>query len=285
LNRSNRNPMDLVTDGASIWVVNATRTTDKVFRYTVGGTLEGSWQIDAANAKPTGLTIDPHDVNHIWVIDSRTDSVYQYEGAAGRTSGSQAAGATFRLASSNRNPQGIADPQPSGVAGSLGDGWTIRNASSASTDQTLHWENPTNPLDTNDDGSVSPLDGLLILNHLNQPGANDVLSLDVDAPFLDVNADGWVTPIDALAVINFLNRPRAIPVVTLFDKAIEQLTAEDARLDLPDLIDGLGLADENVGRLSDSTGGQRVPAGTRDLNIQEAISDLSGEDEGGDGLI
>ena len=41
--------------------------------------------------------------------------VYQYNAAASRTSGSQAAAATFALAAGNTNPQGIADP-PSVVA-------------------------------------------------------------------------------------------------------------------------------------------------------------------------
>src|SRR5262249_49375827 len=36
----------------------------------------------------------------------------QYTGAAGRTSGSQNATATFALAAGNTNPQGIADPPP-----------------------------------------------------------------------------------------------------------------------------------------------------------------------------
>ncbi len=45
-------------------------------------------------------------------MDNGTDKVYQYAAAAGRTSGSQNASATFALASGNTNPQGIADPPP-----------------------------------------------------------------------------------------------------------------------------------------------------------------------------
>ncbi len=112
LNRANRNPLDLVTDGTHIWVVNDTSTVDRVFRYTVGGSLDGSWQIDANNAKPTGLTIDPNDVDHIWIVDSGSDSVYQYDSATSRVSGQQSAGDSFALDPSNRNAQGIADPRP-----------------------------------------------------------------------------------------------------------------------------------------------------------------------------
>lgn len=111
LNSGNRDPKDIVTDGASLWVVNDS-TTDKVFKYTVAGGLLGSWTISTAHSKPTGLTIDPANVSDLWIVDSGTDLVYQYAGAASRTSGSQTASATFALAAGNSNPQGIADPPP-----------------------------------------------------------------------------------------------------------------------------------------------------------------------------
>jgi hypothetical protein len=82
----------------------------KVFKYTLSGSALGSWKIDPANTHPTGITINPNNVSDIWIVDNGTDKVYQYVGAAGRTSGSQNAGATFALAAANTNPQGIADP-------------------------------------------------------------------------------------------------------------------------------------------------------------------------------
>ena len=83
-----------------------------MFKYTLTGTLLGSWTIDAANASPTGITINPTNVSDIWIVDNGTDKVYQYTAAASRTSGSQNAAATFALAAGNTNPQGIADPPP-----------------------------------------------------------------------------------------------------------------------------------------------------------------------------
>jgi hypothetical protein len=74
------------------------------------GSLLGSWTIDSANATPTGITIDPANVSDIWIVDSGTDRVYQYTGAASRTSGSQSAATSFALAAGNTSPQGIADP-------------------------------------------------------------------------------------------------------------------------------------------------------------------------------
>jgi hypothetical protein len=109
LGSGNSTPRDIVTDGASLWVVNDS-TTNKVFKYTTGGSLLGSWTIDSANSTPTGITIDPANVSDIWIVDSGTDRVYQYSAAASRTSGSQSSSASFALAAGNSNPQGIADP-------------------------------------------------------------------------------------------------------------------------------------------------------------------------------
>jgi hypothetical protein len=109
LDSGNRSPKDIVTDGTSLWVVNDAGT-NKVFKYSVAGSLQGSWTIDSENSSPRGLTIDPANVSDIWIVDSSTDRVYQYTGAATRTSGSQSASATFDLATGNSNPQGIADP-------------------------------------------------------------------------------------------------------------------------------------------------------------------------------
>ncbi len=115
LNSSDTNPMGMVTDGTNLWVVDDSKT-DKVFKYTVAGSLVGSWTISTPGAtSPTGLTIDPTGASQdIWIVDSGTDKVYDYANARGRTSGSQAASAFFALAAGNTNPQGIADPPPSG---------------------------------------------------------------------------------------------------------------------------------------------------------------------------
>jgi hypothetical protein len=119
LNGSNKDPKGIVTDGTSLWVVNAS-TTDKVFQYTLGGALVGSWTIDAANASPTGITLDPNNVGHLWIVDNGTDRVYQYDNAVSRTSGSQSASTSFALAAGNTNPQDIADPPAPGTTATAG---------------------------------------------------------------------------------------------------------------------------------------------------------------------
>jgi hypothetical protein len=107
---TNGNGKGIVTDGTSFWVVDGSAL--KVFKYTLSGSLLGSWKIDPANAHPTGITINPSNVSDIWIVDNGTLKVYQYAGAASRTSGSQSAAATFALAAGDTNPQGIADPPP-----------------------------------------------------------------------------------------------------------------------------------------------------------------------------
>jgi hypothetical protein len=108
LSSNNSNGKGIVTDGTSFWVVDGSKL--KVYKYTLSGSLLGSWAIDPANTHPTGITINPNNVSDVWIVDNGTDKVYQYVGAASRTSGSQTAGATFALAPGDSNPQGIADP-------------------------------------------------------------------------------------------------------------------------------------------------------------------------------
>jgi hypothetical protein len=110
LNSSNSNAKGIVTDGTSLWVVDDGSSADKVFKYTLSGSLLGSWTIDAANSHPTGLTLNPTSPSDIWIVDNGTKRVYQYTAAASRTSGSQPAAASFALAATDTNPQDIADP-------------------------------------------------------------------------------------------------------------------------------------------------------------------------------
>jgi hypothetical protein len=70
------------------------------------------------------------------------------------------------------------------------------------------WQNPENRFDVNDDGAVSPVDALLMINHLNVGGGDPTLPIPKpeNAPFLDVNGDGFITPLDVLETITELNR-------------------------------------------------------------------------------
>ena len=115
LTGADANAKGIVTDGTSLWTVDDGASVDTVFKYTLGGGLLGSWTIDTGNAHPTGVTLNPAAPSDMWVVDNGSLKVYQYAAAVGRTSGSQAAAATFALAPGNTNPQDIADP-PAGPA-------------------------------------------------------------------------------------------------------------------------------------------------------------------------
>ena len=69
--------------------------------------------------------------------------------------------------------------------------------------------NAQNPLDVNDDGFVSPIDALSIINRLNS-GDTDLGAVAGEGEvskrlYVDTNNDGFLAPIDALLVINRLN--------------------------------------------------------------------------------
>lgn len=78
------------------------------------------------------------------------------------------------------------------------------------------WQNTLQPLDANADTNVTPLDALIVINHLNTDGPG---ALPVPAPtsggpppYLDVSGDDAVTALDALFIINYLNNPSSSDV-------------------------------------------------------------------------
>src|SRR5262249_54619825 len=107
LNSGNAGAKDIVTDGTNFWVVNDS-STDKVFKYTVSGAVVGGWPIAGAGPSPTGITLAPSGGGRLWIVDSGTDRVYQFENARGAPPGSLST--SFALAAGNPTPQGIADP-------------------------------------------------------------------------------------------------------------------------------------------------------------------------------
>ncbi|MFN7447420.1 MAG: GEVED domain-containing protein [Pirellula sp.] len=66
-------------------------------------------------------------------------------------------------------------------------------------------QNPSNRLDVNNDGSVSAIDVLALVNFINTFGSGILPPNLATPPFLDVNGDSAVSVLDVLAVVNFLN--------------------------------------------------------------------------------
>lgn len=69
------------------------------------------------------------------------------------------------------------------------------------------WHNAARPTDTSEDGALSAIDALLVINYINNATSSAVPTdtEPVDG-LVDVNDDNFVTAIDALLVINELNR-------------------------------------------------------------------------------
>jgi hypothetical protein len=76
------------------------------------------------------------------------------------------------------------------------------------------WQNPRHPCDVNADGSITPLDVLLLINDINGRGSRELTtpSTPTPPPFLDPNGDGWITPLDVLIVINYINAHGSGPI-------------------------------------------------------------------------
>lgn len=77
---------------------------------------------------------------------------------------------------------------------------------SLAEDDNWSWTNLVNPFDVNEDGFVSSIDALLVINFLNGSPPPMLPPLSQRPPhFYDVSADGFASAVDALMVINELN--------------------------------------------------------------------------------
>ncbi|MDZ4848231.1 MAG: CARDB domain-containing protein [Pirellulaceae bacterium] len=73
------------------------------------------------------------------------------------------------------------------------------------------WRNPARPMDVNNDMVVSPIDALIVINHLNRRSGPDSQSplgprTQLLSNYIDTNGDNFASPIDVLQVINHLKR-------------------------------------------------------------------------------
>lgn len=71
----------------------------------------------------------------------------------------------------------------------------------------VSWQNAADPFDVNDDGLVTPLDVLKVINYINAHPGNSALpaSPATPPPFYDINGDGSCTAEDVVSVINYIN--------------------------------------------------------------------------------
>jgi VCBS repeat-containing protein len=67
------------------------------------------------------------------------------------------------------------------------------------------YQNPANHYDVSGDGSVSPIDPLILINYINANGQGPIPAGRPTPPYLDVNGDGSATAEDVILVVNRLN--------------------------------------------------------------------------------
>jgi len=76
-------------------------------------------------------------------------------------------------------------------------------------DTVFPWYNSDQERDVNNDGVVTPLDALWIINTLNNLGSHQLTTNRAEGiapPYLDVNRDGFASPADVIWIINHLNQ-------------------------------------------------------------------------------
>ncbi|MCO8125012.1 dockerin type I domain-containing protein [Stieleria sp. TO1_6] len=75
------------------------------------------------------------------------------------------------------------------------------------------------PTDVNQDGRISPLDALIVINQLGLNGGSDPAVLQWET---DVNADGVVTARDVLVVLNELASPQRDTAIALSESFLKE---------------------------------------------------------------
>lgn len=147
-------------------------------------------------------------------------------------------------------------------------------------------------LDTNRDGSVTPIDALGIINQLNTYGTGAVAegeTFGLDQS-LDVNRDTFISPLDALAVINYLNEGdagvgegEAVEIVeqSTIDTTVDSNEINATEAVTAEIVDEYLRVRENEIGLAHFTGGsdEVVEEDTSNLDstIDELADDVFGE--------
>ena len=146
-------------------------------------------------------------------------------------------------------------------------------------------------LDINQDGAVTPLDALNVINNLNTNGSRGLaegeeLSYD---DRLDVNRDEYITPLDALSIINYLNNRSevmnedaegeftpAAPTESKLDKSIDSIDIVVADAPVAAGVDEWMRVRENEIGLSMFVGGSHDSVEADEIEeLELAINDMA----------
>ncbi|MEM6978033.1 MAG: dockerin type I domain-containing protein, partial [Planctomycetota bacterium] len=141
--------------------------------------------------------------------------------------------------------------------------------------------NSANPFDVNDDGFVSAVDALRIINRLNQTQAagepaGNTATTNPPNDYFDVSGDGRVTALDALMVINRLNSEALRPTESISPEPI-------ATSPTPNAISSEDASFSQIDRsTSDPTDQVTWPASTVDRALSEMTIDVTPDPESAD---
>ena len=85
------------------------------------------------------------------------------------------------------------------------------------------WQNAALPLDVNQDGSVTSIDALVVVNALLLTGPHHLTPLVDGSPtdYIDTNGDGMLSSLDALRIINRLLTPPEVTLTSLTPFSID----------------------------------------------------------------
>lgn len=98
------------------------------------------------------------------------------------------------------------DPLPARRQTTVTAGEATRDVDFGFTPAAYRWHNQSNPVDVNNDGLVTPIDALLIINEINLRGVRSLVGSDLAfPPYIDTNGDNLLTANDVLQVINYIN--------------------------------------------------------------------------------
>ena len=110
-------------------------------------------------------------------------------------------------------------------------------------------ENPTpfhnvdNPLNVNNDITVSPVDALLIINYLNDSASGSELPSWEPPPYLDSSGDNRISPVDGLMVINHLNSSPVLEGESAPREVVGFYVSDEVRIE-SNLVDVIGASAE-----------------------------------------
>ncbi len=135
-------------------------------------------------------------------------------------------------------------------------------------DPTPH-HNDRNPYDVDGDGVLTPLDPLIIINHINNNGVGPIEEPgegEDSLPDLDVDGDGEVTPIDILILINKLNQETDDQPLYAFGKGEGEGMLVEETLLIPQM---------DVALTPSARKEVQAPGNLRDVSLASYLSELS----------